>query len=624
MTASSNKKLNLKKISSLDDIKALETTPLSEQGLPCSTYELFVQSAKRWGNRPALTYLPCGEIDEKTKTLSYQELLNAITQMANGLHQLQVQSETTVSMLLPNLLETHITMWGAEAAGIANPINPMLEAEHIAAIMNEAKTRVLVTLAPDRDRQLWQKVEDFRAQVPTLAYVITIGNKTEHLDNSTLDFQQFIDEQPSDRLRSERIFNPEDIASYFHTGGTTGTPKLAPHTQHNEVVSAFQILTAMHLTEGERILCGLPLFHVNAVFVTGLTPWLAGGEVILATAGGYRTPAVIENFWAIVEHYQINYFSVVPTIITALMNLPNKKYNLSSLKAALCGAAPLSVELIRKFEESTGLVVLEGYGQTEGTAATTVNPRFGDRKVGSVGLRLPYCDIRIVEVDSNGRALRDCNIDEAGVIAISGANVFNGYKQDAQNSGQWIEDGWFNTGDLGCLDRDGYLWLTGRSKDLIIRGGHNIDPQMIEEAYYKHEAVIEAVALGKPDKRVGELPIIVLQMLPNSTITEQELLTHGMNHITERAAVPKEVHLVNSMPLTAVGKVHKPTLRNALIQQQINHELTPLLKKPFTVTVTQDKQQGQCVTVNAAKSEHDAIQVSLSDYSFKLVLNSHH
>jgi fatty-acyl-CoA synthase len=313
----------------------------------------------------------------------------------------------------------------------------------------------------------------------------------------------------------------------FHTGGTIGTPKLVPHRHRHQVASTFQINTVVGLEAGDVCLVGLPLCHVNAVF-TALAAWMGGAEVLLAAAQGYRTPKVMNNFWPLVETYRVTMFSAVPIILSGQLNNPTAGHDLSSLKYAICGAAPLAREPANPFERRTGLVLLEGYGQTEGTAATTISPRFGDQRIGSVGCRLPYGGLRIVEVDeASGEWVRDCDTDETGVIAISGPNVFDGYKQPEHNAGHLVEPGCFNTGDLGRLDGDGYLWFTGRSKDMIIRGGHNIDTQMIEEAYFTHEEVADVAAVGKPDARVGELPVAFIQLKTGHAIDIEAPLAFG-------------------------------------------------------------------------------------------------
>ena len=580
-----------------------------------------------------MRFLLEGKVDEEGVTYSYSELFAKVTQTANALHQLGVTKTDTVAMLLPNLPQSHFTIWGAEAAGIFNPINPLLEVEHIASILNETQCSVLVTLAPMAGTELWDKAQAVKAEVSSLKHIIAIdlanflpselralvtADRADYLTDNVHDFDTLIASQNSERLVSGREILGSDIASYFHTGGTTGTPKLAPHTHANEVAATFQINTAGNMIVGDTVLVGLPLFHVNAVF-TGLSAWFGGGEVILATPQGYRTPAVMENFWALVEKFDINIFSAVPTILTGLLAFPTEGHDLSSLKYAICGAAPLATELARQFETKTGLILLEGYGQTEGTCASTLSPRYGDRRIGAVGIRLAYMGVRIVEVDEKtGLTIRDCDVNESGCIAISGPNVFDGYKQAEQNVGQWVEDGWFNTGDLGRLDDEGYLWLTGRSKDLIIRGGHNIDPQMIEEVLFKHDAIVDVAAVGRPDARVGELPVAYVQLKPDTDISTDELIAFAQENIHERAAVPKQIIVIDTMPLTAVGKIFKPDLRNAITETVVREELATLSTKAKNICVVVDKKFGQSVTVTLATEQHqEKLATALGQYAFK-------
>ncbi len=616
-----------------ESLPAVEAIPLSERGLPPSTYQLFCDLAERYEDRVALRFLIQGTPEETPAGYSYRELCQRITQTANALHHLGVGPTDTIGILLPNLPQTEFALWGGEAAGIINPINPLLEVEHIAAILNDTACPVLITLAPFPGTELWQKALELKTQVPSLHTIITVDpavflpagmrdaidqQRGSYLGDGVVDFDTFISQYNSDGLDSGRQITNTDIASYFHTGGTTGTPKLAPHNHLNELACAFQISTACNMEEGYVILIGLPLFHVNAVF-TGLSAWMCGGEVLLATPQGYRTPEVMKNFWPLVEKYRVTLFSAVPTILTGLLNFPTTGFDLSSLKFAVCGAAPLATELARQFERQTGLVLVEGYGQTEGTCVSTLNPRFGDRFIGSVGARVPYMGIRIVEVDEKtGALLRDCDTNEAGIIAISGPNVFNGYKHPEQNEGQWIEPGWFNTGDLGRLDERGYLWLTGRSKDLIIRGGHNIDPQMIEEALFQHDAVAAAAAVGKPDPRVGELPAAYVQLKPGADVSETELLAFCEEHIPERAAIPKRILFIDAMPLTAVGKIFKPDLRNHITELTVSEVLAELGVKSYGLNVRIDKQHGQAVTVTLTdSSQADAVKEALGQYAFK-------
>lgn len=618
-------------IRTLQDIQQIESTPLSDRGLPSSTYELIRRTALAHPEAAALSFLLQGTAEEAPLRLNYTELLGKITQTANAFHRLGLRPGKAVSFLLPNLPQTHYTIWGGEAAGIVNAINPLLDAEHIAELIHASDSELLVTLAPFPGTDLWDKVNALRDQLPELKAILRVDManllpepqrsalKAQRgpLPEGVLDFDETIAACPADHLESGRVIAADDIASYFHTGGTTGTPKLAPHSHGNEVAMAYSMNLVTRFGVGDVTLCGLPLFHVNGVIVTGLAAFIGGAEVLLATPQGYRNTTLIGNFWKVIERHKVSFFSGVPTIYAGLLQIPSEGHDLSSLKYALCGAAPMPVELIRQFEAKTGLTLLEGYGLTEGTCGSCANPPAGERRPGSIGLPMPYCEVRIKVLDEQGQYLREAAPNEIGNLCIRGATVFKGYLQASKNAGIWVDGDWFNTGDLGRLDTDGYIWLTGRSKDLIIRGGHNIDPQMIEEALHKHPAVAMAAAVGKPDEKAGELPVVYVQLKPGAQASEIELLEHAAAHIPERAAVPKDAWIIDAIPLTAVGKTFKPALRFdaiARVYQAAVDELHPAAR----VEVLSDDKAGQLAHIHLPNQDQalaEAIGERLSGYA---------
>lgn len=612
-------------IRTLQDIQQIESTPLSERDLPSSTFELIRRTAQASPEAAALSFILQGTGEETPLRLNYAELLGKITQTANAFHRLGLRPGKAVSFLLPNLPQTHYTIWGGEAAGIVNAINPLLDAEHIAELIHASDSELLVTLAPFPGTDLWDKVNALRDQLPELKAILCVDManllpepqrsalKAQRgpLPEGVLDFDETIAACPADHLESGRLIAADDIASYFHTGGTTGTPKLAPHSHGNEVAMAYSMNLVTRFGAGDVTLCGLPLFHVNGVIVTGLAAFIGGAEVLLATPQGYRNTTLIGNFWKVIERHKVSFFSGVPTIYAGLLQIPSEGHDLSSLKYALCGAAPMPVELIRQFEAKTGLTLLEGYGLTEGTCGSCANPPAGERRPGSIGLPMPYCEVRIKVLDEQGRYLRDAEQDEIGNLCIRGATVFRGYLQASKNADIWVDGDWFNTGDLGRVDADGYIWLTGRSKDLIIRGGHNIDPQMIEEALHKHPAVAMAAAVGKPDEKAGELPVVYVQLKPGAQTSETELLEHAAAHIPERAAVPKDAWIIDAIPLTAVGKTFKPALRFdaiARVYQAAVDELHPAVR----VEVLSDDRAGQLAHIHLPNQDQ-ALAASIAE-----------
>ncbi len=606
------------------DIKAMEETPLSEYNLPANTYEMLARGAAINPDAVALHFFLQTESYQKPAQYTFKQLMNAINQSANMFNDLGIGKDDVVSMILPNVPQAHFTIWGGEAAGIVNPINPLLEASQLADIMNAAQTKVLVTLSAFPGVDIWQKVASIADKVPTLETILQVHMEnflpvikkiavkfmtrkieTPSVRAKILDFDKKMAQYPADKILSGRQIQSDDIASYFHTGGTTGTPKLAQHTHFNEVFDTWSASQTLPVNETTVMLCGLPLFHVNGVIVTGAIPWSKGASVVLSTPSGYRGKGVIANFWQLVSHYKINYFSGVPTVYSSLLNVPVGDNDISSLKFAICGAAPMPVEVFKKFEKRTGLRILEGYGLTEGTCISSVNPAYGERRVGSIGFPLPYQPMKTVCLDADGNYLRDCKTDEIGIVAARGANIFPGYKDESNNQGVWIDcgdggDPWLNTGDLGRMDADGYFWLTGRRKELIIRGGHNIDPSLIETPLHEHPAIALAAAVGRPDARVGELPVAYVQLAEGQSVTEDELLAYAKENIGERAAIPKRIYIVDEIPQTAVGKIFKPDLARrevASVYQQVVADVEGVAK--VTVKVSADKTHGTLAKIDA-------------------------
>ncbi len=415
-------------------------------------------------------------------------------------------------------------------------------------------------------------------------------------------------EQRTDALDFDRQVGSDDIAAYFHTGGTTGTPKLAQHSHGNQLFLATVLGEMFSYNENTVALCGLPLFHVNAVFATGLNVFSQGGHVVILTPNGFRTDGVISNLWELVEKYQATFFSVVPTIVSAMLQCVSDGLTPSpSLKYLFCGAAPISAQTLLQFSSKTGVRILEGYGMTEGTCVSSFNPEFGELRAGSIGLRLPYQKMKCVILDDNGCYLRDCDEDEQGVIVISGPNVFLGYKQSEKSAEVFIND-WLITGDLARQDAAGYFWLTGRAKDLIIRGGHNIDPKVIEDTLTQHPSIELAAAVGQPDSYAGELPCAYVTFKAGKFADAAELKEFVRQHTPERAAVPVYIEVLDTMPVTAVGKIFKPSLRSLATRRVLESALNDI-GISANVSVRTDKKLGMLAQISNCTDGDEAKQV---------------
>lgn len=591
------------KAKTLADIEAFEKVPIEDRLPFFNTYDLIKQGAAVNPEAPAISFFLSGADYAHPTQVTYREFLNQVTRTANLFHDLGVGPRDVISYLLPNLPQTHFVLWGGEAAGIVNPINPMLEPSTIREICQAAGTKVLVALGDFPGSDIWQKAMAIRNDLPDLTAVIRVigaGNEKDGI----YGYDEVISSYNGDVLESGRVIDPQDIASMYHTGGTTGTPKLAPHTHFNETAMALMTAAAADINAGETTMCGLPLFHVNGTTVTGSVPFSLGAHVVILGLMGYRDPSVMDNFYKIVEHYRAVTFSSVPTVLSVLLDIPKGDADISSLRYLGCGAAPLSVELFRRFEAHSGMKILEGYGLTEGTCVSSLNPFHGEQKVGSIGLRLPYQEMKVFIVDDEGRFVREAETDEIGAVCIKGPNMFKGYLEEIHNRGIWPKEGWFNTGDLGRQDADGYFWLTGRKKELIIRGGHNIDPAAIEEPLYRLPGVQVAAAVGRPDPHAGEIPVAYVQLQDNTDLTEEQILNHLKQEVGERAAIPKEIIILEQMPLTPVGKIFKPALRWEATKRIYEAELEPLadMVTSVDVTVKEDKVHGSMAAINVKRA----------------------
>ncbi len=367
-----------------------------------------------------------------------------------------------------------------------------------------------------------------------------------------------------------------DLAALFHTGGTTGAPKLAAHTHANEVADAWMLSASSLFDESTVVFAGLPLFHVNALVVTLLAPLFKGQPVVWAGPLGYREPALFREFWKIVEHYRVASMSAVPTVYAALAQCPVDA-DISSLRFPLVGASPLPAAVRDGFQAHTGVNLIEGYGLTEATCASARTfPNV--RRPGSVGQRLPYQRMRAVRVAADG-TWEDVPAGETGLLAISGPTVFPGYVTGRTADGYVLDglgklhDGWLDTGDLARIDADGFVYLAGRAKDLIIRGGHNIDPAIIEDALLAHPQVTAASAVGRPDVHAGEVPVAYVTLAPGATVTEDELRDWASQRVPDRTAAPKTVTVLDALPVTAVGKPYKLALRTDATRRELRAAL---------------------------------------------------
>lgn len=554
-----------------DDLAAIEAVQLADRCLPGTTYELLVRAAGLWPDRVALSVLPGGERWEQPVERTYAELLADVHRYANVFRALGVHRTDGVALLAPNCDELLTATLAAELAGIAAPINSGLSVEHIAELLRRSGARVLVAAGPDLAPKVWESARGLavEAGVEALLAVSPTGAGPAEAELHAIDgvrighLSTLAAEQPHDAFVGEAP-SATDLAALFHTGGTTGMPKLAAHTHANEVSDAWMLAVNGLLRDDAVVFAALPLFHVNALLVTVLAPLFRGLQVIWAGPQGYRDQALYSHFWKIVQRYGVTTMSAVPTVYSVLAGCPIDA-DISSLRFAVVGASPLPQAVRDGFESATGIRLVEGYGLTEATCASALSfPRHP--RPGSVGQRLPYQQVKAVQVTADGEWV-DLPTGQVGVLAISGPTVFPGYVTGRTLDGPVLDglgrlrDGWLDTGDLAWVAPDGFIHLVGRAKDLIIRGGHNIDPAVIESVLLAHPAVTAAQAVGRPDLHAGEVPVAFVTLAPGATAIPEELRGWACDHVPEQAAAPKTVTVLDALPITPVGKPFKPALR---------------------------------------------------------------
>ncbi|SMX25253.1 acyl-CoA synthetase [Boseongicola aestuarii] len=609
---------------SMADRNAIEEAMTwAERGLPTSVYGLLSRTTEKFGARNAVSFQILSGPTDKAETLTWSDLHGKVTQAANMFRALGIGDTDVVAYLLPNANETVITLLGGTVAGISNPINPLLDAEQIGAILRETGAKVLVTLKPFPKSDVAQKAAEAVRLAPNVQTVLEVDlnryltppkswivpfirpkNPVQHsakvLDfnvelakhNTTLDF----DDATVDRA-----------CAYFHTGGTTGMPKVAQHRFSGMNYNGW-LGQDLLFDEESVVICPLPLFHVFACNVILMSMVASGGHVVFPTPQGYRGDGVFDNFWKLIERWNVTFIITVPTAISAMMQRPVNA-DISSVRTAFSGSAPLPVELYKRFEKASGVEIIEGYGLTEATCLVSCNPIGGVKKVGSVGIPFPYTDVRIFEATSDG--VSESGVDDIGEICVANPGVVMGgtYTEAAKNQGLYHEFGgksYLRTGDLGRLDAEGYLWITGRAKDLIIRGGHNIDPAEIEEALAGHDAVAMAGAIGQPDAHAGEVPAVYVELVQGAKVSEKELYDYAIERIAERAAYPKHIEILDELPKTAVGKVFKPDLRRLAIARVFDASLAEAGQGAKVDKVVEDKRRGLVARIARTGEADDA------------------
>jgi fatty-acyl-CoA synthase len=609
---------------SLADVDEIEKVPLSEHLKIVNFSErIDLALAARDPNDTAVSYVEDGDIDRSPVRTSFRELRSNIDKTADLLRAHGINRRDVVAVLLPAVPTSFWAYLGAMSSGIVFPINWMLEASQISRLIRESNARAVIALGPTPGFKIWESLASMRAELPQdLKIWSVVGPSGNVQPESDLDL--------AIRSRAEsRTFLEiagHDIAAYVHSGGTTGAPKIVKLSHRGLSYRHWTSQLFQRHTLRDVCLNDTPMFHVGGFIGRTFSAVASGASMVIPSIKGARDRKYIADYWKFVDKYRITRISAVPTTLAVLAKNHPRDHDLSSLKPYFAtGSTALPIAVREEFENNTGIRVLNTYGMTENTASVSCDPPDGQRKEGGSGIRFPYTKVRAAVMDAQGRTLRVCGPGEIGMLQVSGPGVTPGFVNPVHERGARTEDGWIISGDLGRIDEDGFIFVTGRAKDVIIRGGHNIDPAIIEEPLMKYPEVQLAAAVGRPDAYAGELPIAYVQLVPGSRASSADLAEFLKDRIAERAAFPKEIIIVPEIPLTAVGKPLKTELRKDAAHRALTSalsEATGIANGGLVLSLDPDPSAGTVVgiRISCADSEwrgmESRVKATMNQYSF--------
>jgi long-chain acyl-CoA synthetase len=479
---------------------------------------------------------------------NYAEFDRAVNRVANMLLENGIAKGDVVSLLLPNSAEYVVAYFACWKIGaLAGPVNSLLKPEEIEWVVNNSEAKLML-VGSELFMAAWpnSNVGDNDLCRQIIFNDISIANAF----SDTLDA---ID------------LTTDDEAIIIYTSGTTGKPKGCLLTHGNLLANAQQIADWMGFGPADRLLTVMPLFHMNAVSVTTMTALYAGGSTVVSPKFS------ASRFWEIVEKYEITSFGSVATMLSMLLSsqqsavsdqpdnprsqIRNPKSQ--SLRFAMCGSAPVPAEILKKFEETFGVLVIEGYGLSESTCRSTFNPPNRDRRPGSCGMPIGN-EMKVFDEED-----REVGDDELGEIVLRGPNIFKGYFKNPDATAKAFANGWFHTGDIGYRDADGFFYIADRKSDMIIRGGETIYPREIDDLLYTHPAVAHAAVIGVPDDLYGEEVAAFIVLKDDASTTADEIIAFCRQHLADYKC-PKTVHFVDDIPKGPTGKLLKRELAKLL------------------------------------------------------------
>jgi len=494
---------------------------------------------KRAEQDPDKIYLIAPEADLE---LTYGQLKEDSETLGKHLMRLGLKKGDKVSFMMGNGYQTTKIFLGAMYSGfITAPINLMAQPSQFEYVLDHSDTK-LIFFTEDQKEKLERTIKKVKRSIE----LVQIENDKETIFPNN--------KNPSGSPLPE--VTEDDDAILLYTSGTTGLPK-GTLLSHKNIISGGQYTTMAHgLTPEDRALCSLVLYHVNGAVVTAVAPLVSGGTVVMPHR--FR----VSNFWELISGFRCTWFSVVPTMISYLYNTPNlegRDLNVGRIRFGRTASSPLPTSLHKAFEKKFRIPLVETMGLTETAAPVLSNPmELSKRKYGSVGTPVGN-NVKIIGEDGN-----DAPRGTVGEIMVRGDNVMKGYYKAPDITAKVLEsDGWFHTGDLGYMDEDGFVFVTGRIKEIIIKGGENISPREIDEVLYKHSMVQDAAAVGIPDEHYGEEIMCCVVLKSGCTVTVQELRDHCLEHLGE-FKTPKVIRLIDDLPKGPSGKIQRLKLREMM------------------------------------------------------------
>ncbi len=567
--------------------------------------DLLTHSAARTPSHPALEYL-CVDGMGEPEVLSYEQLLGEVKNVVRALSAHGIQAHESVAIMLPFVPQAVSALIAASTVAVAFPVNLLLSAEALRNQLVLSGCRVVITMGPHPDLDVRARLQvaiDAMTDAPLVVEIPVEAGSSE-----AMSWDEFLGH--SDGLLPNS--DADHVGMLIHTGGTTGLPKLARLTRRNVASASIMAASGLGIGARERLLTGLPLFHVGGAIDALFAALSVGGTVVFPSMFGMRSRRAIQEVWSIIEREKITLLAGVPTTLAAIVETPVDGAKLDGLRAVMTGGSPLARDLFLRLQAKIEKPVCQLYGMTESSGIATAQLTSGQPVSHTTGKPVPGVDICLGSIDGGFHP------GAKGEILVRGPNVFRGYLTAEGVKGD-PNGGWFQSGDLGEVTEDGELRVVGRSKDVIIRSGHNIDPQMIEDVAMEHPDVIQSAAVGMPDDYAGEVPVLYVVTCPGATVSVGELAKFINARIAEPPARPKHVFLLDELPLTPFAKIARFRLRQLAVEHRANELVIGLLSGAL-VTCTDPAAKKIQIKSDAAitQGQLDEIEKALAKLDLQL------